>query len=311
MWPASVALLAALAAAGPDPAGEPLVAQALAPPVLAALPSPPETVVRVTQRYGTVAIDHRQHLAARASCRGCHGPGPVGKVVLGGPVAHERCVGCHRERARGPVHCAGCHAKAAAPVAANPSPPPAERVAVAPALPQAVQTTPATLAAPSGGAAAGPAPREVAPAGPRRPGVQLLEAGLAAGPGLGFSLRVTSTEGALVRAYGFDRLDDGARPRMLGHLGLGLAHAPAARVRLVALAVGGFDAEERPRLGLVPALGARVGLSLAPPAGWLVRTVDLSVTALADVRLAGALGHHGGGGRLFATLAMGLPVPGR
>ena len=74
-----------------------------------ALPPPPSTVVRDTRYYGTVTIDHRAHLARRASCRSCHGTGVVSKLVFTPKVAHERCIGCHEEKSAGPTQCQGCH----------------------------------------------------------------------------------------------------------------------------------------------------------------------------------------------------------
>jgi hypothetical protein len=77
--------------------------------LLVALPRPPDKVVRTTRYFGVVVVDHRAHLARRSPCRSCHGEGAVGKLVLPPRIAHERCLGCHWEKARGPTHCHECH----------------------------------------------------------------------------------------------------------------------------------------------------------------------------------------------------------
>jgi hypothetical protein len=77
---------------------------------LARLPPPPDRVERPTPMYGTVIVDHRLHLVARATCKACHGPGVVGKIPPMNPAdAHATCRGCHVERAQGPTTCRGCH----------------------------------------------------------------------------------------------------------------------------------------------------------------------------------------------------------
>ncbi len=91
-----------------------------------ALPSPPPGVItRETRTFGTIHIDHPAHLAARAACSGCHGPGPITKVGrMTPPEAHERCFACHLALQRGPRVCRGCHVVAGEPGPAVPRPPP-------------------------------------------------------------------------------------------------------------------------------------------------------------------------------------------
>jgi len=337
-----VVLAASLAAqaaapAGPEDARVAQVPSLLAPVLPQAMPVAPERVERTTGRYGVVTIDHRRHLEVRASCRRCHGPGPVGKVTYTAQSAHERCIGCHKERDEGPSHCAGCHVRSVSgegaarlvggPGATQPAAT-SNREAAAPAPadpdPLAAETPagPADTAAPEAPSPAAPAPVAAAtlaplPGEPSRPppappaGTRRLEAGVAAGPGVGFSLRASSRTGALTTAYSFDRIGRAGAARMFGLLGAGLSLAPAERVTVTALAVAGFDAEERPRLGLTPAAGARLGVEWALPRPLVVQALHLSLTAVADLTSLGVVGHHRGGGRAFLTLGLGLAAPGR
>jgi hypothetical protein len=149
---------------------------------------------------------------------------------------------------------------------------------------------------------------------PSRPigaGSHVLEAGAAGGSGLGLSLRVTSFGERLVTTYSFERLAGAETAWMLGLLGVGVSRTLPSRLSVVAQAVGGFDAEERPQLGLLPVLGARLGVAWWPPGGWGVRAVHLSVTGVGLITVTNAFGHHDVGGRLFATLGLVLPLPGR
>lgn len=115
---ALVALAAALATEPPDTSGP--------------LPPAPERV-RFEGAYGTVTLDHRAHLAARVRCARCHGPGRIGPLLpLDKQLAHYTCVRCHREEARGPTACAGCHARRGGPDAA----PQRARAAMRPARPR-------------------------------------------------------------------------------------------------------------------------------------------------------------------------------
>jgi DnaJ-class molecular chaperone len=74
-----------------------------------ALPPPPQKVVFKASK-GDVTFDHAAHLARRTHCVECHGPGVVGKLEgFEMQRAHMLCVGCHRERAHGPIICKDCH----------------------------------------------------------------------------------------------------------------------------------------------------------------------------------------------------------
>jgi hypothetical protein len=77
---------------------------------VSALPPPPQVVILDPGYYGSVTVNHAAHLARRAACKSCHGPGPVQKLGrLSAADAHGRCRGCHEEIARGPTDCRGCH----------------------------------------------------------------------------------------------------------------------------------------------------------------------------------------------------------
>jgi hypothetical protein len=100
-----------------------------------ALPTPPDAV-KFPNKKGDVTLDHRLHLARRATCAACHGPGIVGKVPpFGIQRAHLVCIGCHRENKRGPVLCIGCHGGVPTPGNAGPdaAPPDGSPPARAPA----------------------------------------------------------------------------------------------------------------------------------------------------------------------------------
>lgn len=351
------ALLAALLVAAPPGPGE--VALAPAPPrglgaVLSqTLPAPPDVVVRETSRYGTITIDHRQHLALRVSCRRCHGAGVVSKVEFTPQVAHERCVGCHQEGGRGPTHCGGCHVKALAPrvpEGTTVTSPDAPRASVATAAaeepPASAETAPSPAppreGADAGGAAGtGPAPPVTGDAGARdapaaapgppsasgaaahaasagEPSVRsgagtrpaLLELGCTAGAGFGASLRLASVKGGFLRSYSLDRVTGGSAARMIMLLGLGVLRPLHPRLDASASAVVGFDAQERPRLGFAPTLGARLGLEWSAPPAWPLRSFRLSLTAVTDVAR-DAIGVQAEGPRLYATVGTAFPPPTR
>jgi hypothetical protein len=158
---ALAAMLSAVLAAGSGPEGDEVIALAGRPALrdlAAALAPPPSVVVRTTRSFGTITIDHRKHLGLRAACVRCHGPGPVSKIEFTPKVAHERCVGCHKEREAGPTACGGCHVKGAttggAAVAQGPGTPAAgagaagAAVAGGAAAPSASPSTPPASPAP-------------------------------------------------------------------------------------------------------------------------------------------------------------------
>lgn len=276
-----------------------------------ALAPAPDKVIRRTRYYGTVTIDHRAHLARRTRCASCHGPGPVSKLELPPRVAHERCVGCHRQEARGPTGCKECHvvAPAAPPVQV------AEGAAEAPAGPGAPALVASHEASPGGGPAPAPAARatpEAVPATLAAPTeladpsafTQVLSAGYSlqggsrdAGPG-GLSVAFTARSERLVVLLSVDQGDG-----TVGLLGAGALLPLGASWRAMALGVGGIDARQRPELTVLPAVGVRVGVE------WAARRLCLgaAVTGLADLgHGTSATGQPIGGLSVLATVSAGL-----
>ncbi|HZY05861.1 MAG TPA: cytochrome c3 family protein [Anaeromyxobacteraceae bacterium] len=77
-------------------------------------PKPPDKVTFKAEKSkdGPVTFDHKAH--AKQGCKNCHGEGKPGKITLGEKKAHELCIGCHKEKAKGPgdeKKCDGCHKK--------------------------------------------------------------------------------------------------------------------------------------------------------------------------------------------------------
>lgn len=282
---------AALAALPLDPLGG----------VLGALAPAPATVVRKTRYYGTVTIDHRGHLARRHACKTCHGPGPVSKIQFTPKVAHDRCIGCHQEQARGPDRCAGCHVREA---------PPARLAAAGDAAPGAAPPQPS-----------GPNPANVAAAlaahdasgwagdtvAGREPFHRILELGLAAGRGQGLSVRLASHQDGLVFTQSVDLQRSGAEARTFALVGAGVVHAARGAIRLEAVGLAGLDAVDRPVTALFPALGARASLEWRARSALMPR-VSASLTGVVDLSRR-AFGRDVGGTCLYATLSTGFRVP--
>jgi hypothetical protein len=259
----------------------------------AALPPPPTTVIRETRYYGTVTIDHRAHLARRASCKTCHGPGVVSKIVYTPKIAHQRCIGCHEEQAKGPTRCQGCHVR--------PPPPPSPALAEAGPASGQQQPPPGPNAANvSAALAAFDAQDPVA----REPFQRYLELGLAAGGGLGPSVRLASREGSILVSTSVERQSSGGGARTIAMLGAGRTHG-RGRVSLEAVGLAGLDVVERPQVALLPAIGARGGVEWRFPHG-LVQRAAASLTCVVD--LSGGPGSVGGV-TFYGTVATGFRVP--
>lgn len=308
MAPSLAAMVAAmLAVAGPGPAaregtppagGETRVALAIPEGLLeelarAALAVPPWTVVRETRYYGTVTVDHRAHLKRRASCRGCHGPGPVSKIEFTPKEAHARCVGCHQEVAKGPTACQGCHVKSEPPpvrvVTAPPRPPPPEPPKPDPAN---VAAALAALADGAGGGAGDPFRRS-------------LEVGLAAGRGQGFLVRLASRQDRIVLTQSVERMSSGSEARTLALMGAGISRRHRPSVSLEAFALAGLDLVDRPGVVLRPALGARAGVEWRTGLRF-ARYVSASLTGVLDLTGTPAPGGEAERFSIYATLATGL-----
>lgn len=271
--------------------------------VIQALPPPPQTIVRQTSYFGTVTIDHRAHLARRAKCASCHDPGPVTKIVFTPKVAHDRCIGCHQQAARGPTVCKDCHVK--------PPEPPATVIVKAEEKPAPEKATVPT-GPPAGSMAAlmleSPPPEPAPPATFQRS----LEAGFAIGTVSGISLRLTGRQGRVALEYTFDRLSGGGYNRLISLIGGGVTHRFTDRGEILAVALGGIDALDRPEATIMPALGARVGIAWLPRRNsWLLQSVGLSVTGVADVANRTALRRDVGGTSFYGTFAMGFGQPRR
>lgn len=315
MGPVAVLLAATFVAAGPQPSGERVAALVVprdallgaipadhfSDVLLQALPPPPTIIVRETRYYGTVTIDHRVHLARRASCKSCHGPGPVSKLVYTPKVAHARCIGCHQERAKGPTACQGCHVKTA--------PKPAQLVAAAPALappPAPPPPNPKNVAA---ALAAFDAPRAGAHgAATDEPFHRALEVGVAVGRGQGVSVRLASHQDFVVFTQSVERMTSATGARTLGLVGAGITRSIERGVCIEGLALGGFDVIERPVVALLPAIGARAGIVWRPRFGFLHR-VTASVTGVVDLSTRSTTGGEVGGVTVYGTLATGFSIP--
>ncbi len=293
-----------------------------------ALPPPPERVVLVTKGFGTVTVNHKAHLALRVHCAACHGPGPVTKLhPMQVRVAHERCIGCHRETEKAPQGCRGCH------VVAPPAPAPskvaaastgaAAAVTLAAASPAAAAANPARAASSSAAGPAGGAPVALAAPGllltaqRERTGTRrVAELGSAVliprgrGGSAGPALRVAlEDDGSLFTQSLESTLSrDGAAGRTVGLLGFGKSIPLGSRASLSALLVGGFDAVGVPSLTVMPAAGVRLGARLRN--GWpFAHVISLEVTGLADLTRPRAAGGDSAGRELLGLGAsVGVPL---
>lgn len=284
---------------------------ALRDSALGTLAPAPDKVVRTTRSFGTVTIDHRAHLARKAHCADCHGKGPVTKIELTPRVAHDRCIGCHREQQRGPMSCRECHE-------VKPPPPAATTLA------QAAEA-PAGKAEAKPGAPSAPAPAAAAPARPTPAPAALAAAAEFEGPperehgftrvlSAGFTGLSASGQGASGGpAFYFTARQDGyllsvsveTPGRTLGLVGAGAVMRLHRRFNALALGVGGFDAAQSPSLAMMPALGGRVGVE------WLGdrSNVGLCVTGLSDLtRRTDATGGTVGGFTLSFAATVGWVV---
>lgn len=296
------------AAAPPGPLEEALGAippelQELQDLALGLLPPPPNTVVRQTRYFGTVTIDHRAHVDRHITCKACHGPKPIRKIVFTPRVAHERCIGCHQAEAKGPTKCQGCHVKSALPpvlVAAAP--------AVPAAPPKAPEPNPDNVAA---ALAAFDAPRTGSGGGlfgfGREPFQRWFEVGFVAGEGQGLSVRLASHQDHVVLTQSLERVSSTFDARTLGLFGAGLTRPLRLGVTLHAVALAGFDVVDRPLLALLPAMGVRAGVEWRPRLRFCEQ-VTASVSAVADLTRRRVSGRDLGGTTIYGTLGTGFSV---
>lgn len=295
MFPACAAALSVLMAAQAGASGEPSrVASAKPAPapmvqelVLEGLSPKPKIVERKTDTYGTVTIDHEKHLDLRAPCARCHDPGPVTKIEFKPKIAHQRCIGCHKERQAGPSHCMGCHVK------------PVQTKAVAEAAPEddAAGEKPIVAWAAANVASTKPITTVSLRSSPRH----AFGIGFVAGDGVGFSLRIATRGQRFMRAYTAERVSSASASRILTTLDLGLAHTPSPRWSAFVAGVVGFDAQDAPDAAFAPALGLRVGAEWAPPERWPVGSVFLTLAAIQDLEFR-SYGFPTEGPRVYATV---------
>jgi len=282
---------------------------------LHSVPNAPVTVDLHTRYFGTVTVTHAKHLERHISCKKCHGTGPVGELHPMEPkLAHDRCRGCHVEQKRGPTDCRACHSLPAAAPETPVQGPPAE------------EGGPVAASSPAGAVAAPVAQRrglamqtpdeyrqtetEIDLVGAHSPVFRrVLEFGIAAGDGVGPSVQVTSKQRGIAMALGADRLVSTDRTRTTALAGAGITRAFGNRLDLSALALAGCDIVERPSVGVVPALGLRLGVEFTPRGWGPVQTLHLALTGRVDLMHASTPTGTVGGSEVFATFATGLALP--
>ena len=282
-----------------------------------ALASAPDKVIRQTRSFGTVTIDHGAHLARRSACKTCHGPGPVTKLEFTPKVAHERCIGCHREQQRGPLKCRECHIVKDKPAeTADPGVQLASAVAPGVTMREAMALVKAPAAggsvAPSSAAKLGGVPipgplppAELGAASASTSGfTRVLSLGFALGSGPGRSASVGP-------AVTFDARDDWLQLLVsveraggtLGVLGVGAIFPVHRSWNLILTGLAGFDAVDKPQPAMMPAIGARAGVE------WLGSrmSVALAVTGVSDLtRSTTAFGEQIGGFTATAGVNVGI-----
>ena len=264
-----------------------------------AMPTPPKTVVRQTY-FGNVTIDHEAHLARHARCVQCHGSGPIRKIRRFTPkVAHERCVGCHQQAGKGPERCVGCHVKASAPAVAGAG---ADGLAAPPPPPAVVEPDPANVAS---ALAAFDKPETLLTSEPFH---RRLEFGLAAGSGLGVSVRLATHHDWWVMAESVEALRGDQNARTLALMGVGYLR-PANKGTVVEVtAVGGLDLIDRPVTAVFPALGVRAGVEWRQPLPTFFQQFGLSCTLLGDIG-SRAFGQDVGGAVFYGSFTTGFRIP--
>jgi len=261
---------------------------------------PPTVVVRETRYYGTITIDHAAHLARKAHCRDCHGPGPIGKLVFTPKIAHDRCIGCHREVAKGPEKCQGCHVK-------PPTPPP--------------QLTAAAAAAAGGEAAPPPLAPEPDPANVAsalaaldrppdwvrtEPFQRHVELGLSIGSGTGLSVRYGAHQDYWVITESVETLRTDTESRTLVLAGAGICNPGSPRRVLELSAVGGADVVVGAVVAMLPSIGLRGGVEWRQPTPFL-QSIHASLTCVWDLQRS-SLGREVGGTSIYLTIATGFRI---
>jgi hypothetical protein len=272
-----------------------------------ALPDAPSVVTLKTGYFGQVTLNHTAHLARKLHCRDCHGDAKIGPIEFTPRIAHDRCRGCHVERAKGPTDCRGCHEVPAAPVEGAPTTAEGE-------------ATTAVGAAAAGGTTAGPASEVVAaiaalplpppdPVVAPQPFIQAAQLALLAGNGTGLSARVVSFQVPVVLSYAVYRVAGGPKDRTLAVVGVGgvwrapIKYLPlGAELNGMAEGLLGLDAAGPHGAELAATLGARIGAEWIPP--WASRVpLVLGVAGVMDLFHGGFLNPVSA----FVTLGVGTP----
>jgi hypothetical protein len=156
-------------------------------------------------------------------------------------------------------------------------------------------------------AAEGPSALEEEP----RPGFrQALEVGYTAGESVGPAFRLSSRQEGLAIEHSVDVLSRSGDARTVILVGGGLVYSLRDRVALVAVGLGGIDAVQKPETGVMPALGARIGVEWLPRR-WFLHSVQLSVTGVVDVANRRAMGREIGATNVYGTLATGFRLGNR
>jgi hypothetical protein len=256
--------------------------------LVAALPPPPETVVRETKSYGTVTIPHAKHLALRVACRDCHGAGRIRKVKFTPRSAHTACRSCHVERQAGPVDCKGCHTLPPKTIEVAVAAPAVEAQAPAP-RPSILDPLMTPLSPEERMWTRFPRTAEV--------GFTMLT-GVSQSVVFGPSFYVTGRTGPTAVSYGLSFAGGGNDGRTQLLAGGGGWFIARPRVRVTGVALCGIDAAHDP-VTLMPAVGGRASIEFLHDSAW---TFGLSATGLVDLANTKIDGEQVGG----ATFSLGL-----
>jgi hypothetical protein len=145
---------------------------------------------------------------------------------------------------------------------------------------------------------------------PRQGFRQVVQVGYAAGESVGPAFRLSSRQEALAIEHSIDRVSRSGDDRTVILVGGGLVHNLQDRLAFVAVGLGGIDAVQGLETGIMPALGARVGIEWLPRR-WFLNSVQLSVTGVVDLAKRRAMGREIGATNVYATLATGFRLGNR
>jgi hypothetical protein len=223
----------------------------------------------------------------------------ITKILFTPKIAHDRCIGCHRESSAGPQKCAGCHVK---------PPPTPEEIAAAKAAAEPEKPPPSPEPDPANVASALAEFDRPADWRKSEPFMRHLEVGLAfSGSAGGLAIRYAAHQNWLVLTESVEALrgENQGRTMVLGAVGLCDPGSPR-RVFEVS-AVGGIDIVDGPITAAFPALGFRGGVEFRQPAPFL-QSLHASVTGLWDLSQT-AMGQQVGGAQFYFTVGTGFRIP--